>query len=127
MDSNKSLDERTPEEWEAGDHISNMKRALEQHVDVAGVCPAHGPVFHSILPALIWVVRRIDIQGDRNVKVDKQDKANRKETVAVQLRDGDPNWLKALYIVMRASPITVLVVGVIVLAYFYMDSMGMLK
>ena len=52
-------DEKSPETWEAGDHIENLKRGLA----ATGTCPAHA----DFTRALIWMIRRMDLNGNSSL------------------------------------------------------------
>jgi hypothetical protein len=64
-----SREGKSPEDWEASDHIDALKaqlRRLAKPEDLDDVCPQHVGLFNAILPAQIWQIRHMDRQEKRN-------------------------------------------------------------
>ena len=55
----ESTERKSPEEWEAQDHITSMKAIL--HSDTIATCPTPDAP-RTLLRALIWMIRRMDIR-----------------------------------------------------------------
>ena len=57
----------SPDEWDAVDHIQNLKAGIPKPgTRIPGVCDHHA----SLALALIWIIRRMDNQDKRrNVKI----------------------------------------------------------
>lgn len=66
-------DEKTPDQWEASDIVEELKRDREEmgrrrKSPTPGTCPEHALLLESDehdKTALIWIVRRLDLAGDR--------------------------------------------------------------
>lgn len=80
-------DPRSPEEWEAAEHITNLKAGL----NVAGVCPAHG----QLTMALIWMIRRIDLAGKRGELAEHR----------ADMVEAGGGWKEILLAMIRSSPL----------------------
>lgn len=55
------MSSKPPEEWEASDHIENLKRGIPAPgLDIPGLCKHHS----SVASALVWIIRRIDVSRE---------------------------------------------------------------
>jgi len=53
-------EERSPDEWDASDHIDNLKAGVPKPGGkISGICDHHS----SLALALIWMIRRMDKDG----------------------------------------------------------------
>jgi hypothetical protein len=58
--------DRSPEDWEAIDHIENLKAGIPKPGQkIPGVCEYHS----AQACALIWMIRRMDKEGKSGVKL----------------------------------------------------------
>ena len=69
---NGRTNNQSPEDWEASDHIDNLKaqwHRLQKPEALSAVCTEHVAMFNAILPAQIWQIRhadRVEKQGGRD-------------------------------------------------------------
>lgn len=77
-DGNKG---KSPEDWEAAEHINNLKKSLDAGAK-NGVCAFHGDQTR----ANIWMIRHMDIQ-EKNGKGKKKFKLGPLELSGFDVRD----------------------------------------
>lgn len=87
---------KSPEEWEAGEHIDALKGV---HAGVresaVNVCAAHGPIFEALLPAVIWIIRHMDLR-EKAEKAERSSGQEARQRVDVR-RTGPIDWKQPLW------------------------------